>query len=81
MFKKVFFEIELRFKISASAGNRTRIYCLEGNNANLYTTDAHALRGEYTEQTSRYLAYEAMRNSFSSNFVVPNSCLVCNMCG
>ena len=25
---------------SASAGNRTRIYCLEGNNANLYTTDA-----------------------------------------
>ena len=24
----------------ASAGNRTRIYCLEGNNANLYTTDA-----------------------------------------
>ena len=27
---------------SASAGNRTRIYCLEGNNANLYTTDAVA---------------------------------------
>ena len=27
---------------SASAGNRTRIYCLEGNNANLYTTDAMA---------------------------------------
>ena len=27
-------------KKSASAGNRTRIYCLEGNNANLYTTDA-----------------------------------------
>ena len=27
-------------KIYASAGNRTRIYCLEGNNANLYTTDA-----------------------------------------
>ena len=25
---------------NASAGNRTRIYCLEGNNANLYTTDA-----------------------------------------
>ena len=24
----------------ASPGNRTRIYCLEGNNANLYTTDA-----------------------------------------
>ena len=30
-----------KFK-SASAGNRTRIYCLEGNNANLYTTDAMA---------------------------------------
>ena len=28
------------FAKSASAGNRTRIYCLEGNNANLYTTDA-----------------------------------------
>ena len=27
-------------KNAASAGNRTRIYCLEGNNANLYTTDA-----------------------------------------
>ena len=25
---------------NASAGNRTRIYCLEGNNANLYTTNA-----------------------------------------
>ena len=29
---------------SASAGNRTRIYCLEGNNANLYTTDAVQLQ-------------------------------------
>ena len=29
----------------ASAGNRTRIYCLEGNNANLYTTDAAYLLG------------------------------------
>ena len=29
---------------SASAGNRTRIYCLEGNNANLYTTDAVHIR-------------------------------------
>ena len=28
------------YEKSASAGNRTRIYCLEGNNANLYTTDA-----------------------------------------
>ena len=27
-------------KIFAWAGNRTRIYCLEGNNANLYTTNA-----------------------------------------
>ena len=27
-------------KLFASAGNRTRIYCLEGNNANLYTTNA-----------------------------------------
>ena len=25
---------------NASAGKRTRISCLEGNNANLYTTDA-----------------------------------------
>ena len=28
------------FKNSASAGSRTRIYCLEGNNADRYTTDA-----------------------------------------
>ena len=27
-------------KERASAGNRTRIDCLEGNHANLYTTDA-----------------------------------------
>ena len=27
-------------KIRASAGNRTRIDCLEGNHADLYTTDA-----------------------------------------
>ena len=27
-------------KLFASAGKRTRIYCLEGNNANLYTTNA-----------------------------------------
>ena len=31
---------------SASAGNRTRIYCLEGNNANLYTTDADDISDE-----------------------------------
>ena len=29
-----------RKKIAASAGNRTRIDCLEGNHADLYTTDA-----------------------------------------
>ena len=43
-------EIQITFYVNltcthekaASAGNRTRIYCLEGNNANLYTTDAVA---------------------------------------
>ena len=30
----------LKGKKCASAGNRTRIDCLEGNHANLYTTDA-----------------------------------------
>ena len=30
----------------ASAGNRTRIYCLEGNNASLYTTDARYKGGK-----------------------------------
>ena len=33
-------ELQGRIKIDASAGNRTRIDCLEGNHANLYTTDA-----------------------------------------
>ena len=32
--------VQKKEKTCASAGNRTRIYCLEGNNANLYTTDA-----------------------------------------
>ena len=32
-------------KKSALAGNRTRIYCLEGNNANLYTTNATCVGG------------------------------------
>ena len=36
-FRKLTFSIII---IYTSAGNRTRIYCLEGNNANLYTTDA-----------------------------------------
>ena len=36
-FSKLKFSI---MKIYASAGNRTRIYCLECNIANLYTTDA-----------------------------------------
>ena len=31
---------ERETKNCVSAGNRTRIYCLEGNNANLYTTKA-----------------------------------------
>ena len=36
------FKIERKIsaKYHASAGNRTRIDCLEGNHANLYTTDA-----------------------------------------
>ena len=33
----------LVLKECASAGNRTRIDCLEGNHANLYTTDAFIL--------------------------------------
>ena len=32
----------LRSKTCATAGNRTRIHCLEGNDANHYTTDACA---------------------------------------
>ena len=31
-------------KKDALAGSRTRIYCLEGNNANRYTTNASCLR-------------------------------------
>ena len=27
--------------MSALAGSRTRVYCLEGNNANRYTTNAY----------------------------------------
>ena len=33
-------ELKKKF-VSASAGSRTRIDCLEGNHANRYTTDAH----------------------------------------
>ncbi len=29
-------------KWDALAGNRTRVYCLEGNNANHYTTNAYS---------------------------------------
>ena len=36
-FRKLKFSI---IKKHASSGNRTRIYCLDGNNANLYTSDA-----------------------------------------
>ena len=41
------------FKINgASAGSRTRIYCLEGNNADRYTTDAG-----YVSEGKNYLNY------------------------
>ena len=40
---------------SSSAGNRTWIYCLEGNNANLYNTKAFFLPNRYFEQWQPYL--------------------------
>ena len=45
------------FKNAASAGNRTRIYCLEGNNANLYTTDADARNRAQNYIYTRELAH------------------------
>ena len=42
LYKKWTRSLQNKYEKSASAGNRTRIYCLEGNNANLYTTDAMA---------------------------------------
>ena len=41
--KKIEYSIVNRYyekKKNALAGSRTRIYCLEGNNANRYTTNA-----------------------------------------
>ena len=49
----------------ASAGNRTRIYCLEGNNANLYTTDAHVTKEGNIKHYSQHRAYEAMKTRAS----------------
>ncbi len=49
----------------ASAGNRTRIYCLEGNNANLYTTDAHVTKEGNIKHYSKHRAYEAMKTRAS----------------
>ena len=42
LFSLLFYFMFGFWRLNASAGNRTRIYCLEGNNANLYTTDAVA---------------------------------------
>ena len=44
---------------NASAGNRTRIYCLEGNNANLYTTNAE-LSGNLKSCRYRILTYSTL---------------------
>ena len=35
--------------MSALAGSRTRVYCLEGNNANRYTTNAYTNATQFTE--------------------------------
>ena len=50
---------------AASAGNRTRIYCLEGNNANLYTTDAVNLSFSY--QTRRNMWKDVICNNWNFN--------------
>ena len=60
----------------ASAGNRTRIYCLEGNNANLYTTDAHVTKEGNIKHYSKHRAYEAMKTRAFSNVVFLYSCLI-----
>jgi uncharacterized protein (UPF0333 family) len=50
---------------SASAGNRTRIYCLEGNNANLYTTDAMPNQSKY--------AYMLWKNIFNMKKIIASA--------
>ena len=40
--------------MSASAGSRTRIDCLEGNHANRYTTDAFFL---YSGTAEKFIVY------------------------
>ena len=38
-----------RFHRNASAGNRTRVNCLEGSYAHHYTTDAYTLGGRFVK--------------------------------
>ena len=55
----------------ASAGNRTRIYCLEGNNANLYTTDAGYL-GRKAHDNYMYIPVAGNKEDYSllGNYLV-----------
>ena len=52
---------------SASAGNRTRIYCLEGNNANLHTTDAMTGGEKHLNQYLPYNGYQKNASAGNQN--------------
>ena len=52
---------------NASAGNRTRIYCLEGNNANLYTTDVMTGGEKHLNQYLPYNGYQKNASAGNQN--------------
>ena len=65
-----------RQKVFALAGSRTRIYCLEGNNANHYTTNA---RPEDRLNNKAFVLHHNYRRSSSHNLqcTVNTSVLIC----
>ncbi len=54
-------------KLSASAGSRTRIDCLEGNHANRYTTDAALCCGWLSQSESSRGCEQPVPNAFGEN--------------
>ena len=69
-------------KLYASAGNGTRIDCLEGNHANLYTTDSYIPSETLgcTHDMMKHWSKRWLTWFMKSLFVVIPTCLVCDGC-
>jgi hypothetical protein len=72
--KKDFFSSKVCKKRSALAGSRTRVYCLEGNNANRYTTNACKFKLFFPIYSSNFHVCTTETNELSTNKIFLKVC-------